>query len=110
MARYCTALYCTVLYCTVLYCTAQVSPLQLCGLESIARHHPASTLTLLALAPASALVSALQARHPNLRVQQLSLPALFPPASPLHQLWASGRVAASRWPVSHTSDLVRSSK
>ena len=62
MAKYCV-LYCTVLFCTVLYCTVQVSPLQLCGLESVARHHPTSTLTLLSPTPApSALLAALQAR------------------------------------------------
>ena len=36
----------------------------------------------------------------------ISLASLFT-SSPLASLWSSGRVEASSWPVSHTSDLAR---
>ena len=41
------------------------------------------------------------------QVLHISLPALFS-VSPLSSLWSSGQVEASNWPVTHTSDLVRS--
>ena len=83
--------------------------LELCCLESVARHHPNTTVYLVltspVVAPASPLLP-LVAAYPSVRPTYLDLDTLLG-SSPLAELWRSGGVHASSYPVSHLSDLVR---
>ena len=81
---------------------AYLSPLELCSLESAARHHLNSTVYFLLVSShldSAARVANLSSALHNIKVRHLSLDNIFAPPSPLAQLWRSGAVSASKWPV-----------
>ena len=87
-----------------------VSSLQLCGLESVARNNPGSLVIFGFITQhiiRSDRLELILSQYHNIIILHINLNHLFSPHSPLHHLWSSGRVNSSRWPVSHTSDLVR---
>ena len=87
-----------------------LSPLQLCGLESIARNNPDHTVILgfivRSIYKSERLKKVLE-QHDNIKLRLIDLDSLFSPDSSLHDLWRGGAVNGSQWPVSHLSDLVR---
>jgi len=86
------------------------SPLELCAMESVAKHH-SDTRVIMALVSKfvakSDRIEKLLECYPNLELRHVQLDTLFSVSSPLHLLWTSGRVKNSMWPISHTSDIVR---
>ena len=87
---------------------ADLTPRELCAVESAALHHPQDTVYLLLTYPTlnSTLIMELMTRYRNIQTRYLDLDTLFT-SSPLSELWMSGQVHSSYWPVSHLSDLVR---
>ena len=81
---------------------AYLLPLELCSLESAARHHPNSTVYFLVVSShldSELRLARLSTELHNIKVRHLSLDNIFAPPSPLAQLWRSGAVSASKWPV-----------
>ena len=77
-------------------------PLELCSLESAARHHPNTSVTFLLVSPhleTEVRLARLSSALSNIKVRHLSLDNIFAPPSPLAPLWRSGAVSASKWPV-----------
>ena len=77
-------------------------PLELCALESAARHHPNTTVYFLLVSShldSELRLARLSTALLNIKVRHLSLDNIFAPPSPLAQLWRSGAVSASKWPV-----------
>ena len=87
---------------------SQLTPREMCSVESAALHHPQSTIYLLLTSPIlnSTLLMEMMTKYSNIQPRYLDLDTMFA-GSPLSQLWLSGQVHRSRWPVSHLSDLVR---
>ena len=87
---------------------ADLTHRELCAVESAALHHPQDTVYLLLTYPTlnSTLIMELMTRYRNIQTRYLDLDTLFT-SSPLSELWMSGQVHSSYWPVSHLSDLVR---
>lgn len=87
-----------------------LTPLQLCGLESVAKHHSNASIYMGFVSPSISIsprVEALVEKYENIKLRYISLDDLFSLESPLHELWLSGKVQESHWSVSHTSDIVR---
>ena len=87
-----------------------LTPLQLCGLESVAKYHSNTSIYMGFVSPSicnSRRVVALVEKYDNIKLRYISLDDLFSSESPLHDLWSSGKVQESHWSVSHTSDIVR---
>ena len=85
-------------------------PLQLCGLESVAKYHSNTSIYMGFVYPSISIsprVEALVEKYENIKLRYISLDDLFSLESPLHELWLSGKVQESHWSVSHTSDIVR---
>ena len=86
----------------------ELTPRELCAVESAAFHHPNITVYMLFTSPLinRNQVKEMMSMYSNLQPRYLNLDSLFS-GSPLAQLWLSGQVHSSKWPVSHLSDLVR---
>ena len=80
----------------------------MCTLKSAALHHPNTAIYLLLTSPYlnSQQVMEMMTMHKNIKLRYQDLDTLFS-SSQLSQLWKSGKVHKSNWPVSHLSDLVR---
>ena len=86
-----------------------LEPLELCSLESAALHNPNKSVHFLLTDPVQepeGYLSKLMEIYPNIIAQFLNLDTLLL-SSPLAELWRSGKVHASPYPVSHLSDLIR---
>ena len=87
-----------------------LTPLQLCGLESIAKNNPDNTVVFGFIEKSiykSDRLEILVQNYENIKLRNIDLETLFSPDSPLRDLWMTGAVNGSRWPVSHLSDLIR---
>lgn len=83
---------------------SELTPREQCSVESAALHHPQLPVYLLATSPV------LHTRLPpyaNLHPLYLDLATFFEAGGRLDALWSDGRIAGSRFPVSHLSDVVR---
>ena len=87
-----------------------ITPLQLCGLESVAKYHSNATVYMGFVSEyirVSKHISHIVEKYNNIKLRYIPLNELFSVESPLHDLWTSGKVQESQWSVSHTSDIVR---
>lgn len=88
---------------------AELTPREMCAVESAAAHHPHRHVYVLLTSPTvrlSGAAAAVAAKRRNVNFKHVPFES-FVAGTPLERVWADGRVAASSFLVSHASDLLR---